>query len=176
MISQHSSGEELTAEKKKSRLAVLIATFFYIGYLPVAPGTFASLATVLLWVWPIYLGAPGWLFFFASALFFILGLWASERARHSFAKKDDPSSIVIDEVAGQTLAMGLCSADFMSLAIAFALFRFFDILKPWPIRWFDRNVKGGLGIMIDDVVAGIFALAVYFVIWIANLTDVLVVF
>jgi phosphatidylglycerophosphatase A len=139
-------------------LALLIATFFYAGYFPKAPGTIGSLLTALLWVGPIYWGVSPWIRFSAAALIFLIGLWASEHARR-YLGGDDPQIIVIDEVAGQTLALAICAAHPISLIAAFALFRFFDVLKPGPIGWMDRNVKGGLGIMVDDMAAGAVALA-----------------
>jgi phosphatidylglycerophosphatase A len=153
MIFQLSS-EEGPTDKKNVRLALFVATFFYSGYSKVAPGTVASLLTMLLWAWPIYAGISIWVRFVAALALFVIGVWASERARSSFPDSEDPSAIVIDEVAGQTLALALCSAHFVPLLLAFALFRFFDVLKPGPIGWLDRNLKGGLGIMVDDMVAG----------------------
>lgn len=85
----------------------------------------------------------------------VIGIWASERARHFWGDEDDPQPIVIDEVAGQSIALILCWPNIWAMAFALVLFRFFDILKPGPIGWLDKNVKGGLGIMLDDIVAGI---------------------
>ena len=69
----------------------------------------------------------------------------------------DPSQIVVDEVSGQLITLMFIPPETMWYIIGFILFRFLDIKKPWPIRWLDRNIKGGIGIMLDDIVAGIFA-------------------
>ena len=79
--------------------------------------------------------------------------------------REDHGSIVIDEVVGFAITMWAVPLDFIDLCVGFALFRLFDIVKPWPIRWFDRNIHGGLGIMLDDIVAGILACAVLHSVW-----------
>lgn len=155
--SPHSSGETPREPKQSSRLALLIATFFYSGYARRAPGTVASLLTVLLWVAPVIYGTPLVFRLLCSVVLFGVGVWASARSLNAFQGQKDPSAIVIDEVAGQTLALA-ASVNLLSLGLAFALFRFFDILKPGPIGWLDRRVKGGLGIMLDDMAAGLAAL------------------
>jgi phosphatidylglycerophosphatase A len=139
-------------------LALLVATFFYSGYARLAPGTVASLLTVCLWAVPIWFGVSFVLRLVFAFLLFLIGIWASERALYAFEEQKDPSAIVIDEVAGQTLALVSCS-NLISLMVAFALFRFFDILKPGPIGWLDYKLKGALGIMVDDMAAGAAALA-----------------
>jgi phosphatidylglycerophosphatase A len=73
--------------------------------------------------------------------------------------EEDPGWIVIDEVVGQGLTLLLTPPDLLNYAAGFALFRLFDIKKPWPVSWADQQIKGGLGIMLDDVLAGIYALA-----------------
>lgn len=144
---------------KKPRLALLIATFFYSGYSPKMPGTVASFLTALLWFWPIcYGGVQPWMVLLASALLFLIGLWASEHSQR-YLGGEDPQVIVIDEVAGQTLALALCGHP-LTILFGLFLFRVFDILKPGPIGWLDRNLKGGMGIMLDDMVAGFAALLV----------------
>ena len=140
--------------------ASLIATFFGSGLLPKAPGTWGSLAALpvgaaLLWAGgPILLGA-------GALLIAILGIWASaEHAR--LIGRDDPGEIVIDEVAGQWLALLPASLAWPDVAAAFLLFRLADIFKPWPASWADRSLHGGLGIMADDLIAGVYAaLALY---------------
>ena len=87
-------------------------------------------------------------------LIFALGLWAS-RKFESMTDTHDNSMIVIDEVAGIMIALLGSTLSPLSIILAFVLFRFFDILKPWPISWLDRNVNGAMGVMLDDIVAGI---------------------
>lgn len=155
MTSRPSSDAEQTPKNKKSQFALAIATFGYSGFFPKAPGTIASILTVLLWWFPIDSDISIWIRLLISALICVIGIWASERARHFWGDEEDPQPIVIDEVAGQSIALILCWPNIWAMLLALVLFRFFDILKPGPIGWLDRNVKGGLGIMLDDIVAGI---------------------
>lgn len=147
------------------RVSHLIATFFCVGYLRPAPGTWGSLAALsAAWVLHV-LGGPI-LLALGLALSFTLGVWAT--ARETKGKDDhDPSEIVIDEVAGQWLALlpvsiGATHAGVDMLALwpgwvtAFVAFRLFDILKPGPIGWADRR-NDPLGVMLDDIFAGIAA-------------------
>ena len=159
MTFQPSSGETPTADGGRSRHALVIATFFFVGYVPRAPGTIASLLTCSIWVLPIFLGSTLIQRVLVSLLIFGVGVWAANRSLAAFKEHSDPGAIVIDEVAGQTLALASCQ-NFLSLVAAFLLFRIFDILKPGPIGWLDRKIKGGLGIMIDDMAAGLCALGV----------------
>ncbi|MEI6805462.1 MAG: phosphatidylglycerophosphatase A, partial [Myxococcaceae bacterium] len=89
-------------------------------------------------------------------LVFVIGWWATFRALPTF-KSQDPKEIVIDEVAGQGLALVFCPPGWMALLLGFILFRLFDILKPWPISYVDRKIKNALGVMLDDMLAGVFA-------------------
>lgn len=137
--------------------AKIIATFFGFGNFPVAPGTLASLAAVLLYKLllsplpvPVYAGL-------VLALFFIAVPAASTHARVLGAH--DPKVIVIDEVCGQLAAFLLVPATWACLSVGFVLFRVFDILKPFPIRRLE-NLPGGWGIMIDDVAAAIYSAAI----------------
>jgi phosphatidylglycerophosphatase A len=161
MTFQPSSDEAQSLNKNGSRFALVIATFFFAGYIRRAPGTFASLLTTVLWVAPIFMGAPPVLRFCSAVIIFIVGVWASNRALVLFGGQRDPQAIVIDEVAGQTLALAICPPAILPMLVAFALFRFFDILKPGPIGWLDQKVKGGLGVMLDDMAAGLAALIIY---------------
>lgn len=143
----------------------LIATWFGTGLIKGAPGTWGSLAALpfayLIVRWG---GLPSlWV---ATLAVFLAGLWASSR----YAKADnrgDPGCVVIDEVVGQWLTLSLIYPDVRYYAIGFIAFRLFDIIKPWPISWLDRNIKGGIGIMVDDVAAGIYAGAFSYVIYTA---------
>jgi phosphatidylglycerophosphatase A len=133
----------------------LIATFFGAGLLKPASGTWGSLAAL----------APGLLIaerfgpsglLISAAIAYGLGHWASTIWINGTADKD-PSPIVIDEVAGLWLTLTLAPLTPLGIALAFGLFRFFDIVKPWPVRWADKNIGGATGIMLDDVLAGIWA-------------------
>jgi phosphatidylglycerophosphatase A len=136
--------------------AGVIATWFGAGLLPQAPGTWGSLAA-LPFAWLIA-DQGGWIaLLVATILVAGLGVWAAgEAARQSGLQ--DPGSIVIDEVAGQWLTLIAVPPDPLAYAVGFAAFRLFDITKPWPVSWADRTIKGGLGVMLDDLLAGGYAL------------------
>ncbi|PKU25703.1 phosphatidylglycerophosphatase A [Telmatospirillum siberiense] len=136
--------------------AALLSTWFGAGLLPKAPGTWGSLAA-LPFAWIISLNG-GWpVLSIAILLVFLLGWWAADRTARVIGIAD-PGCIVIDEVAGQWLTLVAAPPDLLHYAIGFALFRLFDITKPWPANWADRRIKGGLGIMLDDVFAGLYGL------------------
>lgn len=143
---------------------ILCATWFGSGYAPKAPGTCGSLAA-LPFAWGLaFYGGPAWLFG-AAVVVTVLGIRAAD-AYMARSGTHDPGPVVIDEVAGQWLAFvpaaALGAVSLPGLAFAFVLFRLFDILKPWPISWADNNVDGGLGVMLDDVLAGIAAGLVWY--------------
>ncbi len=92
----------------------------------------------------------------AAIIAFALGVWASARVATA-SSVHDPHFVVIDEIAAQWLVLLAAPLDARAYAAAFLLFRVFDILKPWPIRWIERRVPGGLGIMVDDIGAAIYA-------------------
>ena len=150
-----------------------IGTAGGFGYAPVAPGTFGSIAGVLLFLGLSWLGLSSGLFsglFYAAIVVGIsgVGIWAAGRCETVFGKKDD-GRIVIDEVAGQLLtltpvllyeAKGVGATSFVWWALVvtgFVVFRVLDIWKPGPVRWAERHFKGGLGVMADDLVAGVIA-------------------
>ncbi len=133
----------------------MLATWFGAGLLPIAPGSWGSLAA-LPFAWAIagLWGAAG--LAVAAAIAFLVGWWAAATIAKASAVKD-PSAIVIDEVAAQWLVLLAAPPAPLPYALAFLLFRIFDIWKPWPARWADRHVKGGLGIMLDDFFAAVYA-------------------
>jgi len=140
--------------------ATLIATAGGAGLLPGAPGTWGSLVGVALaWV-VVRLAGPATLLLVALALF-ALGCWAAERVSQATGSAD-PGFIVIDEVAAQALVLVIAPLTPVAYLAGFILFRFFDILKPWPIRLLDRKIHNGFGVMIDDVAAAIYAGALLF--------------
>lgn len=135
-----------------------LAVGFGSGLSPKAPGTFGSLAAIpfyyLLLQWfslPAYLAI--------LVVTFLLGVWACRSAAKAIGEHDH-GAIVWDEFIGMWIACIALPSGIAWMLLAFVAFRFFDILKPWPIRWFDENLSGGLGIMMDDVIAGIAALGV----------------
>ncbi|MCY4590192.1 MAG: phosphatidylglycerophosphatase A [Alphaproteobacteria bacterium] len=148
--------------KRPADPAVLVATVGGIGLIPIAPGTWGSLAAVPAgWLIVNVLGVAGLLA--AIVAIFALGVWASGRYA-ARAGEHDPGSCVIDEVVGQLIVVAALPPDPWFLAGGFVMFRLFDIIKPWPAGLVDQRVPGGLGIMLDDVVAGLQAAAVMMVI------------
>jgi phosphatidylglycerophosphatase A len=137
--------------------AALLATWFGAGLLPGAPGTWASLAALPCAAAIMYATGPVGLVTAAAAAF-VLGCWASGIVADA-GDHDDPGFIVIDEVAAQWLVLVAAPLDWRAYLAGFLLFRLFDIVKPWPIRRVERRVGGGLGIMLDDVMAALYALA-----------------
>jgi phosphatidylglycerophosphatase A len=138
--------------------AVLIATWFGVGLLPRAPGTWGSLAA-LPFAWVI-VGAAGWpALLFATVILFAVGVWAADRTVAGSAVQD-PGFIVVDEVAGQWLVLVAAPHNFWAYLLGFLAFRVADIAKPWPASWADRTVKGGFGVMLDDILAALYGVAV----------------
>lgn len=137
------------------RPASLIATFFGAGLLPGAPGTWGSL-TALPCAWMIVSLTGVWGLLCAVIAVFGIGIWAAGRYTRAAGLKDS-QNVVIDEVAGQWLTLLLVPLDPLAYFAGFVLFRICDIVKPWPANWADRTVHGGLGIMLDDVIAGAYA-------------------
>lgn len=143
--------------------AILIGTFFGVGFLPFAPGTFGSLAALpLAWLVRDFARREG--LALASAILFAAGWWASSQIVEKSRLKD-PQSIVVDEVMAQWLLLLAVPQSLVAYALAFFFFRLFDITKPPPARSIERNVKGGLGVMLDDAIAAGYAFAVLIVIF-----------
>lgn len=144
-------------------LETIIATWFGVGLLRKAPGTWGTLAALPLGFVAVWLGGPIFLALVAIAIM-VAGIWASERivARIDRDVHHDLPIIVVDEVAGMLIALIPAGFSPWLWLLAFLLFRLLDIWKPWPIRPIDRHVKGGLGIMIDDIAAGLIAAAILF--------------
>lgn len=138
--------------------ADLWATFFFVGKSPKAPGTCGSLAALpfawLLWQLPHW---QAWLIVFVV---FLLGIAAAASVIKRSGVQDH-QSIVVDEVVGIFITTSIAPMQLWAFALAFVLFRVFDIGKPWPISWVDQKWKGGTGAMLDDVVAAAIATVVF---------------
>jgi phosphatidylglycerophosphatase A len=132
----------------------LLALGFGTGLVPLMPGTFGTLIGVLLYL-PLQ-GLPLPIYLMLALVLFALGVPLCERTAHRIGLHDHPA-IVWDEVVGFLITMSLAPTGWPWIVVGFVLFRFFDILKPWPIRQLDRTVTGGFGIMFDDAVAGLYA-------------------
>lgn len=152
----------LTQEQRRLLLATpagWLACGFGSGLAPLAQGTFGSLAAIMPWL--LLRTLPLSWYLLAIGLAFAVGVWACGIAGRALGV-DDHRSIVWDEFVGMWIALipimvPVLWASWSSVVIGFALFRLFDVWKPWPIRHLDSHLKGGLGVMADDVVAGLFA-------------------
>ena len=140
-----------------NKIAEITSTVFYIGRLPLAPGTWCSFIALLAWFY-LRFYIEGVFILYASLILFFIGV-AVSTIHSEVIKKDDPSEIVIDEWVGQWIALWLIPHSFYWGFASFVLFRFFDISKLGPVQGMD-DIKSGTGIMMDDVVAGILALLV----------------
>jgi phosphatidylglycerophosphatase A len=139
-----------------------LALGFGSGLAPVMPGTFGTLAAL-----PVYALLTRFLtpvhILWLSVPLFLIGVWGCDRAGRALGVHDH-GAIVFDEIWAMLVLLALAPQTWTGVLAAFVLFRFFDMLKPWPIRWVDRHVGGGLGVMLDDALAAI-PVAVVLVQW-----------
>ncbi|PIE65618.1 MAG: phosphatidylglycerophosphatase A [Desulfobacterales bacterium] len=143
-------------------IIMAIATGGGVGMLPRAPGTWGSLAALLPWLLIKDLPLPSYLG--ALVFTFVIGFFAAGSAE-KILDRPDAGPIVIDEILGMFITLTLAPNHPAAWALGFVLFRIFDIKKPFPVSWFDQHIHGGLGIMMDDVIAGIYALINLQLIW-----------
>ena len=135
-----------------SRLSVALATGGYIGKIPFAPGTFGSVPGLLLYA-AMSRMRPGYAVCVAGVVI-LVAVWAAGRAEKVMGQKD-PGAIVIDEIAGMAVVFTGLAWSWPLAVGGFVLFRIFDIAKPFPIGWLEQRFEGGLGVVIDDVAAGL---------------------
>jgi phosphatidylglycerophosphatase A len=152
---------------KIPRASTVVASVFGIGYFDIAPGTIMSAIAVPLAILIAQFGGGGMGLLASSIIVLVIGILAcADHVRET--GRQDPPECVIDELAGQWLACAFAALTFggliptprislIAFALAFALFRLFDIWKPWPVSWADQNLKGGVGVMTDDMIAGLMA-------------------
>jgi phosphatidylglycerophosphatase A len=146
----------------KGAIARAIATWFGCGYVPIAPGTAGSLAAVAIaFALHYYLGSGRLTFLLLAAVLLLPGIWAADVTAKQEGKKD-PRLVVVDEVIGQWVTLaGVSTHNWKSYLAAFLLFRLLDIWKPPPVRQLE-HIPGGAGIVLDDVMAGVYgALAIF---------------
>lgn len=147
----------MTAKNILTNPVHCLAFGFGSGLAPKAPGTFGTLAAIPFFLMLAML--PTWLYVFDVLVAFILGVYLCGKTADDLGVHDHPG-IVWDEFVGFWIAMFMAPAGWLWIVIGFVLFRLFDIWKPWPIKYLDQKVAGGFGIMIDDVLAGVYAFIV----------------
>jgi len=135
------------------RLAVFLATCGYVGYAPVAPGTFGSAAGLAIFALVRASGSPA-VEIATIVVLFALGVWSGSEAEQYFGRTD-PGPIVLDEVVGMLITLALIPVNAMGAFVGFVLFRALDVFKPWPSGRFER-LHGGLGVMADDGMAALY--------------------
>lgn len=145
---------ELTTRKVFTDPIYLFACGFGSGLLPIMPGTWATLLAIPIYLVLSCLSLP--LYLLATIAIAAAAVWASDRVSAEIGVHDD-SRVNIDEIVGYLVTMIAAPAGFLPIVLGFVYFRVLDILKPWPLSWLDRNVGGGIGMILDDVVAGVAA-------------------
>jgi phosphatidylglycerophosphatase A len=155
--SKHDTGYEKAPASIWRNPIHFLAFGFGSGAMPVAPGTFGTLAALpIYWfMQPLSL----WAYLAVVLAVCVVGVWLCDVTSRDLGVHDH-GGIVWDEIAGYLITMIAAPAGWQWMLVGFVLFRIFDILKPWPIGWVDRRVHGGLGIMLDDVLAAVFAWAI----------------
>ncbi len=136
------------------RFIIIAASWFGTGFSPLASGTVGTLAAIPMYY--LMAGLPVSIYIVVLMAFTLFSCWVSGRAEAIFNEKDS-SKIVIDEVVGYLVTMTAASVGWKGVVLGFFLFRFFDITKIPPARFFDKNLKNGYGVVLDDVVAGIYS-------------------
>lgn len=144
--------------------AKFIGTWFGVGLVPKAPGTFGSIAA-LPFAWAIESYGSHSALLIASIITFFIG-WIACHLYLPYTQSQDPKEMVIDEVSAQWLLLSFMPQTAISFAAGLVLFRFFDIIKPWPVSLSDRKIHGGFGVMFDDTLAALYPLALF---WILHL-------
>ena len=135
-------------------LAVFIASFGYIGFFPIAPGTAGSLAALVLFAFIKWIGDSA-VELSAIVVVFAIGVWAAQHTETALGRKD-PGIVVIDEVLGMLVTLALLPLSLSGIVLGFLIFRVLDVIKPYPAAQLE-HLHGGLGIMADDAVAGLYA-------------------
>jgi phosphatidylglycerophosphatase A len=135
------------------RVGVFIATCAYVGYVPVAPGTFGSAVGVAIY-YLVRRRASAAIELGTIAVLLVVGLWAATEAEHHFGGID-PRPVVIDEVIGMLITLALVPVNAIGVVAGFLIFRVLDVVKPWPARRLE-HLPGGFGVVLDDVMAGVY--------------------
>jgi phosphatidylglycerophosphatase A len=144
----------LTAKQILGDPVLFLAFGFGFGLAKKAPGTFGTVAAIPVYL--LFIQGSFWLYSLLTIVVTVVGVWICDQAATKLDEHDF-GGIVWDEIAGYLITLWFVPFSWKALILGFVLFRFFDILKPWPIKWADQHVHGGLGIMLDDVLAAVFA-------------------
>jgi phosphatidylglycerophosphatase A len=144
------------------RLIMALATGLYVGKIGKAPGTWGSLAALLPWL--LIKDLPLATYLLLLAALFVVGFFVSGSAE-KILDSPDAGCIVIDEILGMFVTLAAAPSHPAAWVLGFVLFRVFDIGKPFPVSWFDQRIHGGIGIMMDDVIAGLYALLSLQLVW-----------
>ena len=161
----------LNSEYGKNKLSIrqimsdpvlFLAFGFGSGLTKKMPGTSGTIAAIPVYL--IFIQMDSWLYYLLTIIVTVVGVWICGRAAMQLGEHDF-GGIVWDEIAGFLITMSLVSFSWVAVLEGFILFRIFDIFKPWPIKWIDKKMGGGLGIMLDDVLAGVIAgVILYFIV------------
>ncbi len=134
------------------RASLFISTLFYIGYIPVAPGTVGTFMAFLLYD---FLKPSFYVQIMLIPFTYLVGVFTAQRAETILQETDSPK-IIIDEFLGYMVSVFMLDMTWKNLVMAFILFRIFDILKPFPIKYIEKRLRGGYAVMTDDIIAGIY--------------------
>ncbi len=145
---------------------MFIATGFFSGKIPFAPGTFGTLAAIPFALVLLIIPASFYGIYIVGLI--LAAIYFADKAEKIIGKKD-PGCIVIDEIAGFVVALSIVPVNIYTLAAGFFIFRFFDVIKSAPVRYFENNFSGGAGIVLDDIMAGILTAAVLKIIYLSGI-------
>ena len=145
---------------------MFIATGFFSGKIPFAPGTFGTFAAIPFAL--VFLIIPASFYGVYIVALILSAIYFADKAEKIIGKKD-PGCIVIDEIAGYVVALSIVPVNIYTLAAGFFIFRFFDIIKSAPVKYFEDNFSGGAGIVLDDIMAGILTAAVLKIIYLSGI-------
>jgi len=147
------------------KFIIFIATGFYSGKIPFAPGTFGTIAAIPFAL--VFLIIPTSFIGIYIAGLILVAIYFSDQAEKILGKKD-PGCIVIDEIAGYVVTMSWVPINIYTIVAGFFIFRFFDIVKPGPVKYFENNFSGGAGVVLDDIMAGILSAAVLRILYLSG--------
>jgi phosphatidylglycerophosphatase A len=139
-----------------TNVAMIVATAGYVGFFPIAPGTAGSLAGLVLFAFVRWVGVPAFEIVVVLAVL-VVGIWSASVAERAL-DQTDPGPVVIDEVLGMLITLAFLPVSLTGVGVGFVLFRIFDVVKPFPAARLE-SLHGGMGIMLDDAVAGLYAQA-----------------